>query len=175
VYKGKVLYGKIFAHIFAVIVLITALSILMNVIIPYVVKNRHESDLNYVVSVKTNNYKLNQSPEYPIGALKSGKNVFYLTNETNEKVKGFFVLKIKGMACVQSVLVSSENLKEIYKQNIENKIEYEIAKKYEIESHGGEFIYFTVSNTDSLCQVERNFQIFPISIISWKMVDYNQK
>ena len=174
-YKRKALTGQTFGRLFAVVLLVTALIILINIIIPYGTRDGHESDLNYVVSVKTDNYKLNQSPDYPIGALKTGKNLFYLANTTNENVKGYFVLKIKVMSCDQYLVVNSENSEVVDRQNLVSKVEYEVKRAYEINSHGGEFISFTVSKTDDSCGVDSSLQTFPISIIDWKMVNKNQE
>jgi hypothetical protein len=173
VYKGKLLTSQTFGCLFAVILLVTALSILINIVIPYGTRDGHESDLNYVVSVKTDNYKLNQSPDYPIGALKTGKNLFYLVNTTNENVKGYFVLKIKVMSCDQYLVVNSDNSEVVDRRNLVSKNEYEIERAYEIDSHGGEFISFSVLKNDDSCRVDSSLQTFPISIIDWKMVNKN--
>ena len=60
-----------------IILLVGSTGLLIFVVIPYANHNSNESDGNYAIEVKTENYKLNQSEKFPIGALRNGINTFH--------------------------------------------------------------------------------------------------
>lgn len=63
---------------FSILLTLISFGILTIAIYPYYKSGTNESNPNYIVEVKTDNYRLNQSNEYPIGALSKGFNTFFV-------------------------------------------------------------------------------------------------
>lgn len=169
--KRAILIRFKYESFFALILFLVSLCILVIAVLPYYKQGKHESNLNYSVRVSTDNYRLNQSSTYLIGALKSGENKFYLLNNSNEKVNGKFVLSIKNESCNQILRVYSDNSEKIDEFYLISGMQYDIFREYTMGTYLGESIYYSVKNAQDACLVMENLKEFPISILSWKMVD----
>lgn len=154
-----------------IILLVGSMSLLIFVVIPYANHNSNESDGNYTIEVKTENYKLNQSEKYPIGALKNGINKFLLVNNSNEIIKGEFILKIKNEECDQIISITSSNNQEKSILSINFGQFTNIGSKININSHSQEFISFEVAQNLYTCESNSNSFSFPLSIHGWKIVN----
>ena len=154
-----------------IILLVGSMSLLIFVVIPYANHNSNESDGNYAIEVKTENYKLNQSEKYPIGALRNGVNEFLLTNNSNESIKGEFRLKVKSEECDQMISISSSSNKEKSILSINFGQLTNIGRNININSHSQEFIFFEVSQNFYNCEYNSISEKFPISIHGWKILN----
>ena len=141
------------------------------VIIPYAIQNSNESDGNYSIEVKTDNYKLNQSESYPIGAFKNGLNTFLLVNNSNESIKGVFVVKSKNEECDHTILITSSNndKKSVLSSKYGEFVD--LSSNISIKPHSEEFIYYNVTRKLDVCNATSRLYSFPISIHGWKILN----
>jgi hypothetical protein len=153
------------------ILLVGSMGLLILVVIPYSNQNSNESDGNYAIEIKTENYKLNQSEKYPIGALRNGKNKFLLENNSNEIIKGEFILKVKNEGCDQIISITSTNNKEKSIFFINFGQFTNIGRSISVNSHSQEFISFEVAPDLNTCESNSNSGRFPLSIHGWKIVN----
>ena len=154
-----------------VILLVGSMGLLIFVVFPYANNNSNESDGNYAIEVKTENYRLNQSEKYPIGALRNGINKFLLVNNSNEIIKGEFILKIKNEECDQVISITSSNNQEksIFFTNFGQFTNIE--RSINVNSHSQEFISFEVAQNFYTCESNSKSVGFPLSIHGWKIVN----
>jgi hypothetical protein len=154
-----------------IILLVGSTGLLIFVVIPYANHNSNESDGNYAIEVKTENYKLNQSEKFPIGALRNGINTFLLMNNSNEIIKGEFVLKVKNEECDQIISITSSNNQEKSILPINFGQFTNIGRNININPHSQEFISLDVAQNFYNCKYNSISEKFPISIHGWKILN----
>lgn len=169
--KLNIRLGRIFSTVTGLTLILLAFFILILAVLPYSHLGHNESDANLTVEIKSDNYKLNQSSSFPIGAFKSGNNIFLLDNNSNEKVTGTFLIKVKGESCDQRIEVTDSENRNIKTFFIANGQELDILRDIKIEPHSNISIYYAVAkNSDNFCY-EDNYSDYPLSIQGWKILN----
>jgi len=93
----------------------------------------------------------------------------FLSNTSNEKIDGKFLIKIETKNCNQILTINSENSNLIERYSLNNSDVYEIVRSLKLKSHGHDFIYYNVQIANNNCLDKVIHQNFPISIISWSV------